>query len=274
MRKRGLIKLFYTIIAATLLFSCAKGFRKLEKSDDWKIKYQGALHFYENEDYARASILFEQILPIIRGLPEGEDVQFKLSYCNFYQGSYLLSSHYFKTFYETYGRSEKAQEAQYMYAYSLYADSPEYNLDQTSSYEAIDAIQAFLNKYPDSEFREEASEIINEMQKKLETKAYEKTKQYLKLRIYKSAIVAFENFRNDYPDSKYNEEIFFLKIEAQYELAEQSLYFKQKERYEKVKEYYEYFIDNYPNSSYLKNAEKYYGNSIDILSKFATDNIN
>ncbi|MDH5475555.1 MAG: outer membrane protein assembly factor BamD [Cyclobacteriaceae bacterium] len=271
MQKGGLFKLFFIIITATLLFSCGGGFRKLEKSDDWKLKYQGALEYYENEDYSRASILFEQILPIIRGVPEGEDVQFKLSYCNFHQGLYLLSSHYFKTFYETYGRSEKAEEAQYMYAYSLFADSPVFNLDQTSSYEAIDAIQTFINKYPNSEFREEASKIIDQMQEKLETKAYEKAKQYLKLRIYKSAIVAFENFRDEYPDSEYNEEIFFLKIEAQHDLAEQSLYSKQKERYQLVKEYYEYFIDNYPNSSHLKSAEKYYGNSIDNLSKFATD---
>lgn len=258
---------------AVLLLSCS-GFRKLEKSDDWKVKYQGALSFYEKEDYAKASILFEQILPIVRGLPEGEDVQLKLAYCNFYQGAYLLSSHYFKTFYETYARSNKVEEAHYMYAYSLYADAPVYNLDQTSSYEAINAMQNFLNKYPRSEYREEASELIDEMQQKLEKKAYEKAKQYLKLRIYKSAIVAFENFRKDYPDSHFNEEILFLKIEAQHDLAEQSLYSVQKERYQDVKKTYEFFVDNYPNSEYLNTAEKYYEKSINNLSKFASQNIN
>lgn len=254
------------------MFSCASKFRKAEKSDDWKVKYEVGLDYYGQEDYARASILFEQILPIVRGLPEGEAVQFKLAYCNFYQGAYLLSSHYFETFYQTYARSDNAQEAQYMYAYSLYADSPIYNLDQTSSYEAIDAMQNFLNRYPSTDFREQATEVIDEMQEKLETKAYEKAKQYLKLRIYKSAIVAFENFRKDYPDSEYNEEVAFLKIEAQFELAELSLYNKQKERYQLVKHYYENFIDTYPESGYLKPAEKYYGISIDKLSKFATDN--
>ena len=274
MHKTGFTRYFFLVLISIITLSCANKFRKLEKSDDWKVKYQGALAYYGKEDYSRASILFEQILPIVRGLPEGEDVQFKLAYCNFYMGTFLLSSHYFKTFFETYARSEQVGEAQYMYAYSLYADSPIYNLDQTSSYEAIDAMQSFLNKYPNSEFREEATKVIDEMQGKLEHKAYEKAKQYLKLRVYKSAIVAFENYRKDFPDSKYNEEIFYLKIEAHFLLAEQSLRSAQKERYQKVKELHEYFIDKYPGSKYLKTAEKYYGESIEILSKFATENIN
>jgi len=274
MQKGTRIRLFITVFTTIILLSCGGGFRKLEKNDDWKIKYEGALAYYENEDYSRASILFEQILPIVRGMPEGENVQFKLAYCHYYQNSFLLSSHYFKTFYETYARSEHAQEAQYMYAYSLYADSPVYNLDQTSSYEAIDAMQNFVNKYPNSTFRDEASNVIDEMQQKLETKAYEKAKQYGKLRMYKSAIVTFENFRKDYPDSDYNEEIMFLKIQAQFDLAEQSLSSLQKERYLEVKKSYEYFIDFYPTSDFLKIAEKYYAKSIENLSKFATQNIN
>ena len=274
MRKSGILTYFLTGFIVISMMSCGGGFRKIEKSDDWKVKYQGALNYYAKEDYARASILFEQIVPVVRGLPEGENVQFKLAYCNFYQNAFLLSSHYFKTFYETYARSEHAQEAQYMYAYSLYADSPVYNLDQSSSYEAIDAMQNFLNRYPKSEFRDEASQVIDEMQEKLETKAYEKAKQYQQLRMYTSAMVAFENFRKDYPDSEYNEEIYFLKIEAQFDYAEQSQYRRQKERYSNVKEFYEYFIDNYPESDYLKIAERYYAKSMENLSKFATDNIN
>ena len=266
------MKYLYILLFAFTMISCASKFRKAEKSDDWKVKFDAGMEYYAQEDYARASILFEQILPIVRGLPEGEAVQFNLAYCNFYQGAYLLSSHYFETFYKTYARSDNASEAQYMYAYSLYADSPIYNLDQSSSYEAINAMQDFLNRYPTTKFREQATQVIDELQEKLETKAYEKAKQYLKLRIYKSAIVAFEIFRKDFPDSEFNEEVLFLKIQAQFELAELSLYTKQKERYLLVKEYYEKFIDSYPSSAYLKSAEKYYGISIDKLSKFATDN--
>lgn len=269
MRKTIYMRYFLVVVIALAFTGCASKFRKLEKSEDWKVKYQAALDYYEEQDYFRAGALFNQIEAIVRGLPEGEQVQFKLAYCNFYDRSYLLSSHYFKAFFETYARSEMAEEAEYMYAYSLYANSPIYNLEQSSSYEAIDAMQNFLNKYTQTEFRKQASNVIDEMQRKLEKKAYESAKQYHKLRIYKSALMAFENFRKDFPDSKYNEEIAYLKIEVQFDFAEKSLSRKQKERYASVKTLYESFIDTYPSSEYLRTAEKYYTTSLEKLSKFA-----
>jgi outer membrane protein assembly factor BamD len=112
------------------------------------VKYEAGLNYYSNEDYYRASVLFEQIIPIVRGLPEGEKVQFYLAYCQYYDKLYLLASEQFKTFYETYGRSTMAEEARYMFAYSLFKSSPKDNLDQTSSIGAMAAMQEFLNRYP------------------------------------------------------------------------------------------------------------------------------
>lgn len=266
MRSKVFIKVFLWCASVALIASCSK-FRQVERSDDWKVKYDAALRYYEARDYYRASILFEQILPFIRGKKEGEKVQFYLAYCNYQEGAYLLSSHFFKTFYETYARSEYAEEANYMYAYSLFLESPDHNLDQSSSYQAIAAMQAFINKYPKSKFRSEASSVINQLQVKLELKAYEKARQYFKLERYKSAIIAFDNFRNDYPDSGFNEEIAYLKVRSQYILAEQSIFSKQKERYEEVVAFYENFIDAYPESAFAKEAEKLYVSSKDELGK-------
>ena len=96
------------ILILLISFSCSN-FRKIEKSQDWRVKYEAGINYYEKEDYYRASVLFEQILPIVRGLPEGEKVQFYLAYCQFYDKLYLLASEQFKTFYETYGRSALAR---------------------------------------------------------------------------------------------------------------------------------------------------------------------
>ncbi|MGK7397885.1 MAG: outer membrane protein assembly factor BamD [Candidatus Cyclobacteriaceae bacterium M3_2C_046] len=259
-------------VVALLAGSCSE-FRKIQKSDDWKKKYEAALKYYEEEDYYHASLLFEEILPLIIGTQEAEKVQYLFAYSHYYQGNRLLSAHYFKTFYDTYRRSQYAEEALFMYAYSLYQESPKYNLDQTSTREAIDAIQNFINRYPLSEYKDEANSIIDQLQQKLEKKAYEKAKQYYKLENYrldnlKAAIVAFDNFRQDFPDSHYNEEVSYLIIEAQYKLAERSYRNRQKERYLKTKEYYEYFIDNYTDSKYVKEAEKIFVQTLEALEEF------
>jgi len=136
---------FLCVLILVFLDSCSK-FRKIQKSEDWKVKYNAALEYYEDEDYFRASALFEEIMPLVRGQQEGELAQFYYAYCNYYQKQYQLASYYFKSFYETYSRSEFAEEAEFMNAYSLYLDSPIYNLDQTSTIEAIQAMQVFINK--------------------------------------------------------------------------------------------------------------------------------
>lgn len=254
--------LFFSIVA------CSK-FRKIEKSEDWRVKYEAGLKYYENEDYYRSGALFEQILPIVRGLPEGEKVQFYFAYSQYYQKFYLLAGHHFKVFYETYARSEFAQEAQFMHAYSLYANSPVFNLDQSSSMEAVNAMQVFINRYPTSEFREDASEVINDVQQKLERKAYENARQYYRMERYKAAVVSFESFKRDFPDSKFNEEIAYLKFDAQYKLAEKSIFSKQLERYKEANKYYLELLDGYPKTGFLKDAEKKYRNSLEKVSELA-----
>jgi outer membrane protein assembly factor BamD len=251
--------------------SCSK-FRKIEKSQDWRVKYEAGLNYYGKKDYYKASVLFEQILPIVRGLPEGEKVQFYLAYCQFYQKLHLLSSEQFKTFYETYGRSTMAEEARFMYAFSLYKSSPNTNLDQTSSIEAMAAMQEFLNRYPNSKLKDQATEVIFNTQDKLEKKGFDNAYQYYRMRSYKAAVVALNNFKDNFPDSDYIEEAHYLIIVSEYRLALQSIYTKQNERYKSVVEHYKEFVDKYPQSKFLKEAEKIYAESLSKLNKSKINN--
>jgi outer membrane protein assembly factor BamD len=271
MQKSRIFTLLLGIILLALISSCSK-FRRIQKSEDWKVKYQAALEYFEDEDYYRASLLFEEIMPLVRGQEEGEIAQIKYAYCNYNQKQYQLASYYFKTFYQTYSRSEFALEAEFMHAYSLYRDSPLYNLDQTSTKEAIEAMQSFLNRNPDSEYLAEATGIIIGLQIKLETKSYENAKQYHKMGLHKSAMVAFKNFSIDFPDSEYNEELLFLKFDSQYQLAILSIPSKQEERYMEAIEIYQEFLDEYPDSEYLKEAGKMYEDSINEIGKIKSIN--
>lgn len=265
------IRLIILFVLAISLLGCSK-FRKVQKSGDWKLMYEAAVAYYEEEEYNKATQLLEEILPIIRGTAEAELGNFYFAYAYFHQKQYILSAHHFEEFITIYGRSEYIMEATYMHAYSLYLQSPDYQLDQTITYEAVAAMQNFLNKYPSSEYAEDGDKIIDEMQVKLETKAYNTSKLYFKLRRYKSALVAFKNFKNDYPDSDFNEEIAYLNVKTAYDLAVASVYERQQERFNQTIDLYQNFIDKYPNSSFIKEAEKLYAKSIEEITKFADSN--
>lgn len=257
-----------------LLVSCSS-FNKLQKTGTDDQKYKAALQYYEKKDWYHAGLLFEELIPVLKGSTESEMAQFYYAYTQFRQQQYLLSSTLFKKFYETFARSEHAQEAMYMYAYSLYKDAPDYNLDQSNTLTATSALQDFINNYPDSQYRDDATKMILDLRQKLERKAYEKAKLYFKtsgfnIASYKSSVISINNFQRDFPDSQYNEELAFLKVDAEYSLAKNSLETKQKERYQETMNYYQGFVDKYPSSKFLKQAEKMFESSqkeIDRLTK-------
>ncbi|MFN8347909.1 MAG: outer membrane protein assembly factor BamD [Spirosomataceae bacterium] len=255
------------ILTTLVLGSCSK-FAKLQKEGTLEQKYEAALQFYKKADYYHAGLLFEEITPLLNGKDarQAELAQFYNAYCNFKQANYNMAQFLFKNFYETFQRSEYAQEALYMHAYSLYKDSPNFNLDQASTLTAISALQDFINTYPESAFREESTQLILELREKLEKKAYERAKLYYQtseanIANFRSAVVAINNYQKDFPGSKYNEELSFLRVDAQYKLAKISFAEKQKERFQDVSKYYLAFIDKYPDSKYLRQAEKYYDNT-------------
>ena len=278
------MKTFYriTLLVLTLvaLASCSK-FRKIQKSPDWRLKYDAAVEYYEEAEvrrnegkssagrrYYRANVLFEEILPIIRGTKEAELGNFYFAYSYFHQGQYILSEHHFGEFIRTFGRSEYVQEAEYMSAYSIYNQSPEYNLDQTATYNSITALQDYIEKYPAATQIDAVDSLIGSLQVKLETKAYNNAKLYHNIKRYKAALIVFENFHKDFPDSGFNEEIKYLAIETTFDYAKASIPSKQKERFRDCIAQYEEFIEDYQNSQFLKEAEEFYMKSREELAKF------
>jgi outer membrane protein assembly factor BamD len=148
-----------------------------------------------------------------------------------------------------------------MAAYCFYLESPNATLDQANTLKAIDALQLFINLYPKSDRAAEASKLIADLRDKLETKSYLNAKLYLDIGVgdvtnYKSAVIAFKNSLREYPDTKYAEEMEFLMIKAQYLYAKNSLETKQEERFTEVYSLYNDFVDHYPSSKYLKEAQE------------------
>ena len=58
----------------------------------------------------------------------------------------------------------------------------------------------------------------------------------------------------------------YLKIEAQFKLAQQSISSKQMERYRSTLDFYQEMLDSFPNSSYLKDAQQFYTASLNQIN--------
>ena len=250
------------LILSILLLSACSEYQKILKSNDYELKLTKANEYYADEDYYRAQALYEELLSIYKGTDKAEKVYYYFSYCYYNQKDYILAGYHFKNFVSTYPNSEYAEECDYLSAYCFYLESPQPDLDQSNTIKAIEALQLFINKYPDSEKIADANKLIDELRLKLETKSINNAKLYFNLGEYKSSVIALKNTLKDYPDTQYREELLFLILKSNFLLSKNSIEAKKIERYQTtVNEYYN-LIDEYPNSKNIKEAEKIYNNSI------------
>lgn len=250
-------KLGILLIVLMVAVSCNRRFEKAMKSSDKDLILQTANEFYDEGKWANAIELYSKVASAFSGTEHAADIAFKQADANFQDKNYRLAAHQFKTFYITNPTDSRAEDAAYRSAYSFYTDSPVYNLDQTSTFSAIDELQSFINSYPSSSKIEEANGYINELRQKLEKKAFEIAKIYYKTLKYKAAGIAFDNMLDDFPDTNYREEAMIYSLRSKYELAVNFSRFDKKElRLQEAMTQYKLFTKAYPGSKFSDEATK------------------
>jgi len=247
-----------------VLYSCSE-YEKVLKSSDFEYKYRKALQYYNKKDYARAITVFEQIVNYYRASSKGDSVIYFFAQSYYGDGDYLMAAHYFGQISENYARSPFVEEADYLSGYCYYLMSPRPSLDQENSNLAKVAFQKFIYKHPESQYIPECKRLIQEIDEKLAAKAYLNAKLYYDLGYYKAAIVALRNCLNQYPNTKYREDLMFMLLDSNYLLAINSIPEKQKERFQSTLDEYYSFISDFPNSKYDKSVNKIYKRSKEAL---------
>ncbi|WP_026475295.1 outer membrane protein assembly factor BamD [Alkaliflexus imshenetskii] len=254
-------KLFFFVFMMLMVLTSCSEYQKLLKSNDYDLKYQKAMEYYEKGDNMRASTLFGELIGIYRGTERSETAHFIYAQCLYNMRDYLMADHYFRMFVQNYPTSERAEDAQFMAAYCNYKMSPNPRLDQTYTYNALDGFQLFINLYPNSERASEATVLMDELRNKLVFKAYLNAKLYYHLGTYmgnnyQSAVIAARNTLDEFPDTKYREELSFLILDAKFIQAVNSIEERMEERLrDTIDEYYS-FVNEFPQSQYLRRANR------------------
>ena len=246
----------YIVLLGLLMLSSCGDYQKALKSEDIAIKFKMGDSLFNAGKYNKANRLFEQILPKYRGKPQAQKLTYMHAMSFYKTKDYYLSGYQFERFAKAYPQSEKIEEASFLSAKSKYMLSPVYTKDQEETKEAIEKLQLFINDYSDSEFAPEASKLVQELDFKLETKAFEIAKQYNTIYDYQSAIKSFDNFMLDYPGSKLREEALYYRLHSAHELSMNSVPWKKEERLNSAKGYYEAFKKAYPNSEHIEEVDE------------------
>ena len=247
-------KIFSLFAIAFLLLSCNKQYDLAMKSADKDFIMKVANEKYEKKKWTDALALYERLTNLVAGTDDAPEVVYKSAYANYYDKNYKLAAHQFKNFSVTFTNDPRKEEAAYMSALCYYEGSMDYYLDQSNTTSAINELQEFLNNYPNSEKAKNINDLIDELNYKLEFKAYENARQYFKMADYKAATIAFENVLNDFPATKLKSKIYGYILKSKSELAINSIYDLKKERLESAIAFTRQVEREYPNSDLSKEA--------------------
>ena len=253
------------LMLALIVTSCGE-YEKLLKSTDNELKRQKVFDYYDDGKYTRSIELLSQIMPRYRATDQAEQLSWINAQAHYRIRDYLMAGQYYQEFADTYPGSNNAEEASYLAAMCEYYQSPRPELDQANTRKAIESFTIFMQRYPTSTHNDECKSRILELQEKLVEKSYLSARLYYDLKEYRAATISLANSLKEYPDTKYREELMFLKLDALYQYAVNSVPEKKVERYQTTLDEYYSFIEEYPQSTFLREANRISENTAKFLN--------
>jgi outer membrane protein assembly factor BamD len=263
------MKQFLLIFLFSLAISACSPFQKAYKSEDVSVKYAEAEKLYEKGKYSKAIRLFEQMTSSFKGKPQAEKMFYMYSQALYKTKDYYTAGYQFEKFASSYPKSEKIEEASYLGAFCYSKLSPPYSLDQVDTEKAIEKMQAFIDRYPESANLAEANVVVKTLREKIEKKVFENAKEYNKISDYKSALVALDNFIADFPGTPFKGEALFIKLDSAYKLAINSIPSKMEERLNASKLAYSNLIKFDANTPFKAKADEMLANIEKSLTTFS-----
>lgn len=246
------------LAAVAALSSCKSQYEMLLNSNDSDAKYEAAFKYYNEGKYSKSAALFESLSVLTNGTERDDTVRYYWGLSNYKFKDYYTAETNFDKFIESFPRSPFTSEARYLRLDCLYRSTLRYELDQTPTYKAINAISEYILEFPANTHMQECRDMLVELNERLDKKAYESAKLYYKMEDYLASRVAFRNVLKDDADNVYREDILYYIAMSSYKYAHLSVPAKQKERYLTFVDDYYNFIGEIPDSHYRKELDSVY----------------
>lgn len=241
-----------------LAMSCKSQYEELLASNDTDAKYKAAFEYFNAGKYSKAAQLFESLSVLTQGTAQDDTVNFYWALSNYNQKDYYTAESNLDRFISNYPVSPFSESAEFLRVDCLYRGTLRYELDQLPTYKAIKAINEYKAAHIHSPNVAICNRMLEDLEERLDHKAFESAKLYYKMEDYKASRVALRNVLKDDADNVYREEILYYTAMSSYKYADLSVPAKQKERFLVFVDDYLNFIEQYPESKYRKELDGLY----------------
>lgn len=247
-------KIFFVIPLIFLLLSSCHSTEKILKSKDVSYQLTKANEYYDAGKWFKANEVYQALIPVFRGTKNYEELVYRYCYTFYNMKEYLSASYQFKNFISAFPNSKRADECEFMYATSMYKQSPRFPMDQTVTEKAIAVLQSYIDGHPNSPNLIKANSYIDICKEKLEKKASARAELYFDMQDYKAATVAYQSVIQAYPASKSGDFYLFMRQRSFFQYASASVLSKQLERFQESLDMFDQLKEYYPNSEYMSDA--------------------
>ncbi len=183
-----------------VLFNEGLALRNDGKLSDARLKFQELDKLHPYSEYSRKSLI-------------------NLAYLNYSTGKYTEAITAAKRFTTLYPGNEDSAYALYIIGQSYHKQIPDVTRDQEMTQRALAAYGELVQRYPESEYAEDARTKIRVAQDQLAGKEMEVGRFYLKRRHHIAAINRFKVVVTNYQTTRHIEEALFRLVESYYALG-------------------------------------------------------
>jgi outer membrane protein assembly factor BamD len=141
------------------------------------------------------------------------------SFVNYRNGQYQEAINGATRYLNLYPESEDAAYAQYIVGLAYSKQIPAVTQDQKPAFKTIEAMQAVISKYPDSEYVEDAQAKMRFAKDQLAGKEMQVGRYYLERKEYLAAITRFRSVVETYPNTNQVEEALARLVETYFAMG-------------------------------------------------------
>ena len=273
-------RILFLLSGTLLLLASCNQYNNVLKTADYDYKYEAAKEYFVKGQYARAATLLTDMVTLMKGTLRAEETLDMLGRAAFCSGNYDVAYTYFKKYYQSYPKGKYVEYARFYAGRSLYESVPDTRLDQSNTMAAVREFQDFLDYYPYTSLKERTQEMIFALQDKMVEKEYDAAQLYYNLGTYmgncsyggsnyEACIVTARNALLDFPyaSPQRREDFSIMILRAKFHLAQQSVESKRMERSRDTIDENYGFVNEYPESKYMKDAQRIFAQSEKVVNK-------
>ena len=261
------LSILMLVAAIAVASSCSSQFEKLLTSYSYGEKYRAALKYYEDEKYSKAAQLFENIAMNVQGAPQEDTVRYYWGMSNYKMKDYVTAQSNFQEFLQSFPSSPFVKDAEFYMIDCMYEQTCRWELDQRPTEIALAYITKYIIENPDTNNSRYCIIMRDDLEERLDKKAFEGARLYYHMEDYKAAHRALKNVLKDDADNQYREEILYFTAMASYKYALNSVEEKKRERYMTFIDDYFNFVSEYPQSKHKAELDGIYKKVSKIVKK-------